>query len=300
MKIGFAVPHLHKQAHDIAKTAYFAREAEKAGADSLWVGDRNFAAVNPKIGAGGRGDTIPVEYNTAADPFVVLGVAAGATERVKLGTHVLIAPLYPPVQLARTLTSIDLISGGRLIPGFGIGWSPEEYEAVGYDFSTRGARMNELLDALKVLWTQDPAEFHGKLIDLPLQHSPLKPAQRPHPPIYLGGTAEAALRRIGERADGWLPLCMVPYFVNIDMMTEQRRAIDRFARDAGRDPASIDTIMRVNVMQGVSAQQTADVVKTVAEATGIDHFLVDSSFVASTADESLELVNEVLPLIQRG
>jgi probable F420-dependent oxidoreductase len=300
MKIGFAVPHLHQQAHDIARTAYFAREAEKAGADSLWVGDRNFAAVNPKIGAGGQGTTIPVEYNTAADPFVVLGVVASATERVKLGTHVLIAPVYPPVQLARMLTSIDLISGGRLIPGFGIGWSPEEYEAAGYDFSTRGARMNELLDALKVLWTQDPAEFHGKLIDLPLQHSPLKPAQRPHPPIYLGGTAEAALRRVGERADGWLPLCMVPYFVNIDMMTTQRRVIDQFARDAGRDPASIDTIMRINIMQGVSAQQTADVIKTVAEATGIDHFLVDSSFVAFTVDESLDLVGEVLPLIQRG
>ncbi|GAA4577198.1 TIGR03619 family F420-dependent LLM class oxidoreductase [Planotetraspora kaengkrachanensis] len=300
MKIGFAVPHLHKQAHDIARTAYFAREAEKAGADSLWVGDRNFAAVNPKIGAGGQGNTIPVEYNTAADPFVVLGVAASATERVKLGTHVLIAPVYPPVQLARMLTSIDLISGGRLIPGFGIGWSPEEYEAVGYEFSTRGARMNELLDALEVLWTQDPAEFHGKLIDLPLQHSPLKPAQRPRPPIYLGGTAEAALRRVGERADGWLPLCMVPYFVNIDMMREQRGVVDRFARDAGRDPASIDTIMRVNIMQGVSAQQTADVIKTVAEATGIDHFLVDSSFVASNVDESLDLVGEVLPLIRRG
>jgi alkanesulfonate monooxygenase SsuD/methylene tetrahydromethanopterin reductase-like flavin-dependent oxidoreductase (luciferase family) len=204
------------------------------------------------------------------------------------------------VQLARMLTSIDLISGGRLIPGFGIGWSPEEYEAAGYDFSTRGARMNELLDALVALWTQDPVEFHGKLIDLPLQHSPLKPAQRPHPPIYLGGTAEAALRRVGARADGWLPLCMIPYFVDIDMMTAQRRAIDQFARDAGRNPASIDTIMRVNIMQGVSAQQTADVIKSIAEATDIEHFLIDSSFVAFTADEALDLVNEVLPLIQGG
>ena len=149
MKIGFALPQFHKQALGIARTAEFAREVENAGAGSLWVSDRNLAAVNPKIGYGGLGTTIPAELNAAADPFVLLGIAASATERVLLGTHVLIAPLYPPMQLARALTSIDLVSEGRLLPGFGIGWSPEEYEAAGTDFTRRGARMNELLDALE-------------------------------------------------------------------------------------------------------------------------------------------------------
>jgi probable F420-dependent oxidoreductase len=231
---------------------------------------------------------------------VVLGVAASATERVKLGTHVLIAPVYPPVQLARSLTSIDLISGGRLIPGFGIGWSPEEYEAAGFDFSKRGARMNELLDALEILWTQDPAEYHGTYIDLPLHHSPLKPVQRPHPPIYLGGAAEAALRRVGERADGWLTLCMVPNWVDTDMMVSQRKLIDQFAREAGRDPAAIETVMRLNVMAGTSMKQVADVIKTIGEATGIDHFFVETMFIADSADASLDQVTELMPLIERG
>lgn len=172
MKIGFALPQFHKQALGIARTAEFAREAENAGAASLWVGDRNLAAVNPKVGYGGQGDSIPAELNTAADPFVLLAIAASATERVLLGTHVLIAPLYPPVQLARSLTSIDVISDGRLLPGFGIGWSPEEYEAAGSDFTRRGARMNELLDALDAIWTTDPAQYSGELISVPLHHSP--------------------------------------------------------------------------------------------------------------------------------
>ncbi|MEU7364004.1 LLM class flavin-dependent oxidoreductase, partial [Streptomyces olivaceoviridis] len=130
MRIGFALPQFHRQAFEVARVAEFAREVERAGAASLWVGDRNLAAVQPSIGYGGQGTTIPPELNPAADPFVLLAVAAAATEHVLLGSHVLIAPLYPPVQLARALTTIDLISGGRLLAGFGIGWSPEEYEAA--------------------------------------------------------------------------------------------------------------------------------------------------------------------------
>jgi probable F420-dependent oxidoreductase len=299
MEIGFALPYLHNVAHQVARTGEFAREAEKAGAASLWVGDRNFAAVNPKIGAGGMGNTIPVEYRTAADPFVVLGVAAAATERVRLGAHVLIAPVYPPVQLARSLTTIDLISGGRLIPGFGVGWSPEEYEAANLDFGRRGARMNELLDALELLWTKDPVEYHGAHIELPLQHAPLKPVQGPRPPFYIGGAAEAALKRIGERADGWLPVCMVPVFVDTDLVLAQRALIDRSAAEAGRDPADIDTIMRVNVVEGTPLSQVADTIKSVAERTGIDHFMVESMSLPDI-DASLELVTEIMTLTERG
>ncbi|MCF3961195.1 TIGR03619 family F420-dependent LLM class oxidoreductase [Streptomyces fuscigenes] len=299
MEIGFALPYLHNMAHEVARTAEFAREAEKAGAASLWVGDRNFAAVNPKVGAGGIGNTIPVEYRTAADPFVTLGVAAAATERVRLGAHVLIAPVYPPAQLARSLTTIDLISNGRLIPGFGVGWSPEEYEGANLDFGKRGARMNELLDALDVLWTQNPAEYHGEHIELPLQYAPLKPVQKPRPPIYIGGAAEAALKRIGERADGWLPMCLVPAWVDTDQMLAQRATIDEFATKAGRGPADIDTIIRVNVVEGTPLTQVADAIKSVGERTGIDHFMVESMSLPNV-DASLELVTEMMALVRRG
>ncbi|WP_333771472.1 TIGR03619 family F420-dependent LLM class oxidoreductase [Streptomyces sp. IBSBF 2435] len=299
MRVGFALPYLNHVAHEVSRTAEFAREAEKAGAASLWVGDRNFAAVNPKVGAGGFGSTIPVEYRTAADPFVVLGVAAAATERVKLGSHVLIAPVYPPAQLARSLTTIDLISKGRLLPGFGIGWSPEEFEGANLDFRRRGARMDELLDALELLWTQDPVEYHGKHIELPLQYAPLKPVHKPRPPIYIGGLAGAALKRVGERADGWLPAFAVPDFVDVETVLAQRAQIDAYATEAGRDPADIDTIMRINPSPGVPFQQTADVIKRTAERTGIDHFMVEYMSLPDV-DASLQTVTEILALIERG
>ncbi|MGW2352441.1 MULTISPECIES: TIGR03619 family F420-dependent LLM class oxidoreductase [Streptomycetaceae] len=302
MKIGFALPYLNHVAHQVSQTADFAREAEKAGAASLWVGDRNFAAVNPTIGIGGAGDTtIPVEYRTAADPFVLLGVAAATTERVQLGTNVLIAPIYAPVQLARSLTTIDLISGGRLIPGFGVGWSPEEFTAANLDFSKRGARTNEMLDALELLWTEDPVEYHGRHLDLPLQHSPLKPVQRPRPPFYIGAPtgASAALKRIGERADGWLPASIVPVFVDADVVLAQRAVIDGFATAAGRDPSQIDTIMRVNIVEGTPLTQVADAIKSLAERTGIQHFMVESMSLPHI-DASLELVTRMMTLIGRG
>ncbi|MEU2281025.1 TIGR03619 family F420-dependent LLM class oxidoreductase [Streptomyces sp. NPDC013178] len=300
MKIGFALPQFHKQALGIARTAEFAREVENAGAGSLWVSDRNLAAVNPKIGYGGLGTTIPAELNAAADPFVLLGIAASATERVLLGTHVLIAPLYPPMQLARALTSIDLISEGRLLPGFGIGWSPEEYEAAGTDFTRRGARMNELLDALDAIWTTDPAQHSGELISVPLHHAPLKPARRPRPPFYLGALSERALRRVAERGDGWLPLVVVPSYVDIDGLVNQRALIDRLAREADRDPSAIDTVLRVNIDEGTTTQQVADVIKAVHVRTGIDHFMVDSLYTVHSVDGSIAHAAELIALVEKG
>ncbi|MFI2432900.1 TIGR03619 family F420-dependent LLM class oxidoreductase [Streptomyces sp. NPDC018693] len=300
MKIGFALPQFHRQASGMARVAEFAQEAEKAGAASLWVSDRNLAAVRPKIGYGGQGTTIPAELNAAADPFVLLGIAASATEHVLLGTHVLIAPLYPPVQLARQLTSIDLISGGRLLPGFGIGWSPEEYEAAGLDFTRRGARMNELLDALDAIWTTDPAEYHGELLSVPLHHAPLKPARDPRPPFYLGALSERALRRVAERGDGWLPLVVVPDYVDIDGLVAQRATVDRLAREAGRDPSAIDTVLRVNIAAGATTRQVADTIKAVHERTGVDHFAVDSLYVAHSVDASLAHATELMDLLDKG
>jgi alkanesulfonate monooxygenase SsuD/methylene tetrahydromethanopterin reductase-like flavin-dependent oxidoreductase (luciferase family) len=124
--------------------------------------------------------------------------------------------------------------------------------------------------------------------------------QRPRPPIYLGGTVPAALGRAGRRADGWLTLCMLPVFMDTDMMVAQRRAVDEAARAAGRDPASIETVMRVNVMPGVPAQQVADAVKSMREKTGFTHFVIETMFFAETVDASLETTHELMRLIDRG
>ncbi|MEU5704193.1 TIGR03619 family F420-dependent LLM class oxidoreductase [Streptomyces aurantiacus] len=300
MKIGFALPQFNRQAFGIAQTATFASAIEEAGGASLWVGDRNLAAVSPVVGYGGQGNTIPEELNAAADPFVLLGVAAAVTSRVLLGTHVLVAPLYPPVQLARSLTTIDLISGGRLLPGFGIGWSPEEYQAAGLDFTRRGARMEELLDALHAIWTNDPARYEGAQISVPEHHSPLKPARQPRPPFYLGAMSERALGRVARRGDGWLPLVSVPSWVDIDGLVTQRALLDELARKAGRDPGAIDAVLRVNIDAGTSVTRVADTVKEIGERTGIDHFMIDSMYEVHTVEGSIEHARQLLQLVGKG
>jgi len=286
MKLGFSIPQYARLAADAGQTARFARELEAAGAASLWVGDRLFAAVDPKIGYGGMMDTIPAEFNSVLDPFTLLGVAAGATERVKLGAHVLVATWYPPVVLARALTTIDVVSNGRLLPGLGIGWSPEEYEAVGLEFRQRGKRLEETLDALEAIWTTDPAEYHGTLVDVPRHHSSLKPVQRPRPPIYLASFSEAALRRAGRRGDGWLPI-LTPGQIDIDALRAQHALVEEAALEAGRDPKTIDALVRVNVARGDATQAVIDDIKRVADALGFEHFFIEQMYADDTVDQAI-------------
>lgn len=209
----------------------------------------------------------------------------------------LIAPLYPAVQLARALTTIDLISGGRLLPGFGIGWSPVEYEAAGRYFTRRGALLDELLDALDSLWTQEPAGFSGKLLSVPLHHSPLKPTRRPRPPVYPGALSGAALRRVAHRADGWLPLCVVPDYVDVEGLLAQRAQLDTWARGARRQPVDIDTVLRVNVSQGTCPSVVADAIRHLHDKTAIDHFMVDSMYTVDSVDGAIAYARKVLALL---
>jgi probable F420-dependent oxidoreductase len=293
MKIGFSIPQHARLASDGGQAARFAREVEAAGADSLWVGDRLFAAVDPKVGYGGMMDTIPEEFNSALDPFTLLGVAAGATERVQLGTHVLVATWYPPAVLARALTSLDVVSNGRLLPGFGVGWSPEEYEAVGLEFRQRGKRLDETLDALEAIWTTDPAEYRGTLVTVPRHHANLKPVQRPRPPIYLGAFSQAGLERVGRRADGWLPILM-PGQPDIDGLRGQREIVENAAVEAGRDPKAIEAIVRVNPAKGDAPQTIVDDIKRVADELGFEHFFVEQMYTDDTVDQAITSAKALL------
>ena len=181
MRTGFTLPQMGAPAHYAREATGFARQAERSGADSLWVGDRLPAPVNPTVGYGG-GDDIPEAFHAVLDPFVLPSIAAACTEHVQIGTNVLNAPWYPTAVLARSLTSIDLVSGGRLVPGLGVGWSPEEYLATGVPMSQRGARLEECLDALEAYWSDNPVEYHGKHWTVPATYADLKPVQRPRPP----------------------------------------------------------------------------------------------------------------------
>jgi probable F420-dependent oxidoreductase len=159
---------------------------------------------------------------------------------------VLNMPFLSPVLLAKQLASVDVLSGGRLDAGLGLGWQPEEFAASGVGPERRGARGEEFLEVLRVLWTQEVAEHHGHFYELPPVRFAPKPVQRPHPPILLGGTAEPALRRAGRLADGWISSSRA----DLASLHRSIAVVADAARAAGRDPASLRYIARVTVHPG--------------------------------------------------
>lgn len=172
-----------------------ARSAEQSGCRGLWTFHRVLYPV---------GSEMPAVYRSVLDPLVVLGFAASATQTVRLGVAVVNGPFFAPAVLAKQLTSIDVLSGGRLDAGIGLGWNPDEYAAAGLPMERRGRRFDEWLDCLDALLTQDPVSFRGKYYVVPSAHVLPRPVQSPRPPILIGGSTEAAYRRAGVRGDGWI------------------------------------------------------------------------------------------------
>lgn len=290
MRIGFCVPQFGPAPTAPNAVTRFARGAEALGADSLWVGDRLLAPVDPVVGYAGT-DSIPEQFRSSMDPFAVLTASAAVTERVLLGTSVLNAPFYSPALLARTLTSIDVISGGRLVPGFGTGWSPDEFGAIGIPMAERGSRLDETLDILDTLWTRNPAEHHGKRWDIPATHNELRPARRP--PVYLGGRAPGALSRVGRRADGWLPTAVVPRPFDPGAISQPLAQIRDEAERAGRDPESIGAILRINPAPPATVADIEAVIKA-SEDIGIDHAYVELMYLTETGDAALDLAAQII------
>jgi probable F420-dependent oxidoreductase len=209
----------------------FARRAEELGYTSLWSFQR---LLNP---AGG--DYGPM-YRSVHDPLITLAHAAAVTERIRLGTAVVNAPFYAPVVLAKQLISLDIVSGGRLDVGLGLGWSPEEFEAVGVSYERRGARMAEFVRSLRRIFTENPVEFAGEFYDLPPVTIDPRPVQRPGPPLLLGGGAEAALQRVGRIADGWISASRH----DLTTIGTAVSTVKEAATAADRDPESLRFIVR--------------------------------------------------------
>lgn len=241
MKIGVAVPNIGPVATPEAITKV-ARLAETMGYHSLWTVERLLWPVNPQAPYPATHDgALPEEYKHCLDPLDTLTYAAAVTSTIKLGTSVLDMPYYNPVMLARRLTTIDVLSKGRLVVGLGVGWSPDEMQAAGADMKVRGARADEFLQVMKAIWTNDPVEHHGKHFSLPKSHIGPKPVQKPHPPIFLAAYTQPAMRRVATMADGWNPAG-----VPIDAMAYMFGAIRQMAEDAGRNPAELRMIVRAN------------------------------------------------------
>ncbi|ORV24660.1 LLM class F420-dependent oxidoreductase [Mycolicibacterium conceptionense] len=289
--LGFSLPQFGVSAEE--EIGEFASRAEQLGADSFWVGDRLLAAQHPSVGYRGS-DEVPAEFRRSMDPFVALTVAASATARAVLGTSVLVAPFYSPLLLARQLTSIDVVSRGRLAPGFGLGWSPEEYQAAGAPFTDRGAQLDELLDVLSAAWAPDQPVIHqGPRWSIPPAWISLKPARKPHPPIYLSAFRPAALRRIGKRADGWLPVVSLPGPVDLEGLARDRRVIDDSAVAAGRAPGDIHTYVRMNLAANTAIEDVTAAIRTLAD-SGYADVSIDLLFVADSNLDKLHWVEQII------
>ncbi len=231
LNVGIAVP-LPAYFVDVG---FMARRAEELGFESFWCAEHPFIPVTTQSRFPGSADgVIPESYSHFVDPFVALARASGATSRIKLGTGIVLVPERHPLLLAKEVSTLDLFSGGRFSFGIGAGWLREETELMGGDFDHRWSQVRESVLAMKELWTKPEAEFHGKYYNFPPVRSYPKPAQKPHPPVILGGAAKNILQRIVAWGDGWLPNRITP-----DGLRESRATLDRLAKDAGRDPAAI-------------------------------------------------------------
>ena len=254
MRIGFALPQVGPIGGPDAITRV-ARRAEELGFDSLWVLDRLLYPVNPRAPYPVGDGTLPIKYKRVLDAIETLTFAAARTERIALGTSVLNIPWYNPVLLARRLATLDVLSGGRLRVGLGIGWSPDEYEAAGASWKTRGKGADERVSALKAIWTKDPVEFEGTGYKVAKSFIGLKPIQKPHPPIYMAAYTPGAMKRVAREANGWFPVG-IP-LTAVGPMFEQLKGM---AQQVGRNPESLQLVVRGNLefMASATSKERAD------------------------------------------
>jgi probable F420-dependent oxidoreductase len=222
---------------------------EERGFESLFLPEHTHIPVSRKTPWPGGGP-LPREYVHTYDPFVALSFAASETKKLKLGTGICLVPQRDPFVTAKCVASLDRLSGGRFIFGIGGGWNVDEMENHGARYETRFKLLRERVLAMKAMWTEEEASFHGDYVDFdPVWSSP-KPAQRPHPPIILGGETQYTLRRVVEFCDGWFPRAG-PKFEPAEGMSRLRQA----AAEAGRDMASLSvTVFRAPTDKAALAQ----------------------------------------------
>ena len=212
-----------------------AQKMEELGFDSMWVPEHTVIPIHHNSKYRGTADgSLPESMSHQANPLIALALAAGATKTLKFGTAVLLVTEHNPLDLAKQVSTLDYYSGGRFLFGIGTGWFREESEIMGGDFDHRWTQAREYVSAMKELWTNDPAEYHGEYVDFPPVRCLPLPVQKPHPPVLLGGEAKNVFRRIVQWADGWLPLRMSP-----EQVAAARATLSEMADAAGRDPKSI-------------------------------------------------------------
>ncbi|NNC39218.1 MAG: LLM class F420-dependent oxidoreductase [Acidimicrobiia bacterium] len=236
-----------------------ARAVEERGFESLWFPEHSHIPVSRRTPWGGRAGEppLPEHYWRAHDQFVALAAAAAVTSTLKLATGITLAAQRDPFWTAKEVASLDVISGGRVLFGVGYGWNKEEMANHGLRYTDRRAILRENVLAMKALWTEDEAEFHGQFVDFEPSWAWPKPVQKPHPPVILGGDAgPKTMQDIVEFCDGWMPIAGRHKF------RDKVAALRRLAEDSGRDPDSIELALfsappKAAVLEGLASDGIA-------------------------------------------
>ena len=210
-----------------------ARDAEQRGFESLWLPEHTHIPVSRKTPYAGDAE-LPMEYAHTLDPFVALAAVATATKHIRLATGISLLIERDTIIMAKTLATLDLLSNGRAILGVGGGWNREEAEHHGVEWSQRFQKLEEQITAIKLIWANEEASFHGEHVRFDPIWSWPKPIQRPRPPILLGGETDHTLRRVIKHCDGWLPRARDP-----EIIVRGIARLNELAEEAGRDPESI-------------------------------------------------------------
>jgi probable F420-dependent oxidoreductase len=257
MKVGVTLPQAGQQATK-ENVILMAKNAESEGFDSLWVGERFLWPINPQTPYPASPDgSLPIESQIMLDPLETLTFVAANTNKIALGTSVIDMLFHNPVVLARGFATLDVLSEGRSIAGFGIGWSKDEFQVSNIPFQNRGKRADELIQVLKKIWTDDVVEFKGKYYSIPASKIGPKPIQKPHPPVYLGGFSPNTFSRIvNYDTNGWLAVNAGP----LEYLDNTTKMIKDIANKANKDPYNFKVILiaHLNVDLDSKSQSTTN------------------------------------------
>ena len=279
MKVGFGIPN-NQGVEDPNDLVAIAVKAEALGFASVWVREHLFHSSYVAERLGDR------PYH---DALTVLTAIACATRTVRLGTSVLVLPWHDPARLGKMVATLDQLSKGRVSLGVGVATTRDEFENLGVDFTTRGRRMDEILDALRALWTQDIPEYSGRFYRFSgLRFSP-KPWQKPYPPLLIGGSSEAARLRVARVGDGWHTLRQTPR-----QFDEGRRHILELADAAGRNSAKLH--FSLSLPMGFTEKAPGAAVEDRTALTGTDEDMADTlrAYRAAGADEVVVSVSSAV------
>jgi len=278
----------------------FSESAEELGFGSLFVQQHLFYPINPASGYSARpGLAVPEAYRSILQPMELLAAVAAWTEKVIIGTSILVAGYHRPVDLAQRITTLDVLAGGRTVFGFSVGWSDEEHAQYDVDPRTRGKRADELIDALKACWGADPVSYNGEFFDIPESDIRPKPLQKPHPPLMSGMRSEAGLKRTAEKFDIWNPASGT-----LEQHLETLATINEM-RDSSLAPLTMcwnlftDPPVIVANLQPLSVDQLCEQVAAAA-AAGVEAVSIDANFelAYSSPQEWLALPKKLAPVVE--